>query len=92
MKFMHDPSKFSVSMIEIPFFIYFSDNFIMQNGDIFANLKANENSFFTNDLIFDMMSGILGLKSKIYELRNDISNALYDYNKSRFKTMNATKI
>lgn len=91
MKFMHDPSKFSVSMIEIPFFIYFSDNFIMQNGDIFANLKANENSFFTNDLIFDMMSGILGLKSKIYEPRNDISNALYDYNKSRFKTMNATK-
>ena len=92
MKFQHDQNAlFTFDMVQIPFFAYFSDEYISQNSQIFANLKAHKNDFWTNDLFFNFMSGIMNLHSSIDEPQNDISSEFYDTNKSRFKTLHGKK-
>ncbi|MDA3077105.1 lipid A phosphoethanolamine transferase [Campylobacter sp. JMF_04 NA10] len=91
MLYQHDSSNFTMDMAQIPFFAYFSDDWIALNSQKFAQIKANANEYFTNDLIFNFISGIMGIKSSVDEPYNDISGEFYDANKSRFKTLHGKR-
>ncbi len=72
-------------MCQIPFFIYFNDS--LQNSDIYARLNKNKDEFFTNDLLYNVMLSLMGIKTHINTKTNDISSEFYDNNKSRFLTL-----
>lgn len=91
MQYQHDPNNFTSQMIQIPFFAYFSDDYISQNLEIFTNLKKHKDDYFTNDLLFNLMCSIMGLKYHHSEPYNDISSKYYDNNKSRFKTLHGSR-
>ena len=48
-------------------FTYLSDNYTARNPEITAALKAHEKSYFTNDLIYELVCGILNIQSPNYD-------------------------
>ena len=87
----HDSKRFVYQMSQIPLFIYFSDEYIGANSQIFDTLKSHKDDFWTNDLLFNLMSSLMGIKSSLDEPKNDIANKAYDSNKSRFKALHNKK-
>ena len=87
----HDSKRFVYQMSQIPLFIYFSDEYIGANSQIFDTLKSHKDDFWTNDLLFNLMSSLMGINSSLDEPKNDIANKAYDSNKSRFKTLHNKK-
>lgn len=84
-KASHDAANFVYGMCQIPFFIYFNDS--LQNSDIYTRLNKNKDEFFTNDLLYNVMLSLMGIKTHINTKTNDISSEFYDNNKSRFLTL-----
>lgn len=88
----HDPTQFVPSMTYIPLYLYLSDSYIKDNLQIYMNLYNHRNYYFTNDLLFNLLLGILNIRvPDIYEQNNDITNEGYDNNINRFKTLHGNK-
>ncbi len=88
----HDPTQFVPSMTYIPLYLYLSDSYIKDNLQIYMNLYNHRNYYFTNDLLFNLVLGILNIRvPDIYEQYNDITNEGYDNNINRFKTLHGYK-
>ena len=87
----HDSSRFDFEMTYIPFYMYFSDDYIAAHQDLISNLRSHKNDYFTNDLIFNVMNGIMGISTNFDEPKNDISAKAYDTNASRFKTLHGKR-
>lgn len=86
----HDAARYDFEMTKIPLFIYFSDEFRHEFGG-FEILKQNVNEIWSNDLLFNLMSALMGVKSALYEPENDITSPFYDKNVSRFLTLHGAK-
>jgi len=79
-------------MTYIPMYMYVSNSYKKDNMNIYNNLYKNKNSYFTNDLLFNLLLGILNIKiSNVYEKNNDITSMSYDNNINRFKTLSGSK-
>ncbi len=88
----HESARFSWNMTKIPFWIFFSSDYIKKHPDIYSNIKKNQKKAFTNDLMFDTLMGILGIKdTPLYMPENDFSNAKYKYDKSNLATLHGEK-
>lgn len=84
----HNASRFSWPMTHIPAFICFSEDYSSKRREVPDQLKKAKDEPFTNDLMFELMLGLMGIKSKeYYNGKNDISSLEYNTNKERFKTM-----
>lgn len=60
-----DPTGFTV--LRIPMFCYLSNQYEQRNPDVVRTLKHNQNAFFTNDLLYELVCGILNIKSPNYD-------------------------
>ena len=60
----HGSDQFVPDMTYIPIYIYFSDLYIKDNLQIYKNLYNHRDNFFTNDLIFNLLMGILNVQIK----------------------------
>ena len=88
----HDASRFVWSMTEVPMYMIFSESFVIRNKSLIDNLRMAEYKMFTNDLLYNLLMGVLGIKNITnYEPYNDITNENYDANKERFKTLYGKK-
>ncbi len=74
-KLGHNSSIFTEIMAEIPLIIWTGNDFDAQKK---ANLIANKEKYFTNDLMFDSMLGILGIETNAKNDAHDISSAKYE--------------
>lgn len=84
----HDSSRFTWEMTQIPFYMIFSESYQREHGDILTALKNAQDKPFTNDLLFDMMLSVMGVRyTELYEPMNDITSGLYDANPERFRTL-----
>ena len=75
----HDADKFTWQMAHIPMFVFISDQFSKEHGETLRDqLTQNANKAFTNDLLFDLLCGILGITDhNYYNSENDISSKNY---------------
>lgn len=88
----HDASQFDFDMTHIPLYIYLSDSYIQNNSAKYKSLEKQKNKLFTNDLLFNLMLGVLGINlNNIYEPNNDPTADTFDNNKERFKTLYGKK-
>lgn len=71
--------------LRIPMFTYFSDEYIETFPNTFETLKKHENYYFTNDLIYDLMCGILNIQSNHYDERNSLASPSYQFDKDNLK-------
>lgn len=91
-KNFHSSANFEWSMVHIPLFVAVSPQYAGSHPEICTQLKAHENLPFTNDLIFDLMLGLIRVKGEgIYDEKNDLSSAAYDGRTERFLTMYGTR-
>lgn len=88
----HDAAQFDFDMTHIPLYIYLSDSYIQNNSAKYKSLEKQKNKLFTNDLLFNLMLGVLGINlNNIYEPNNDPTADTFDNNKERFKTLYGKK-
>lgn len=88
----HDAAQFDFDMTHIPLYIYLSDSYIQNNSAKYESLEKQKNKLFTNDLLFNLVLGILGINlNNIYEPNNDPTADTFDNNKERFKTLYGKK-
>lgn len=88
----HDAGSFVAPMTYIPMYMFFSPDYIIQHEEIFDRLKSHQHTLFTNDLIFNVLSGIMNIYFQpTYEKQNDLASDTYDDTPARFKTLYGKK-
>ena len=84
----HNPSTFVFEMAYIPLYMYFSEEYQQKQPQKMNALRAAQNYYFTNDLIFNTMLGIMNIQNNaLYEPSNDLTSPRYDHDVNRFMTM-----
>lgn len=84
----HNPDTFVFEMTYIPMYMYFSEAYRQRHPQKVASLRTAQNYYFTNDLIFNVMLGIMDIQnSALYEPENDLTSPRYDHDLNRFMTM-----
>lgn len=87
LKISHNPDVFSFDMVRIPMFIYLSPEYEKAFPERTAILKSRRAEYFTNDLMYDTICGILNAPSENYDLAQDFSAAEYRFNRENLTTM-----
>ena len=72
--------------VRIPMFTYFSDEYIEKHSNIIFALTANRYKYFTNDLIYELVCGILDIQSNHYDETNSLASSQYKFTKDMLKT------
>lgn len=80
MRYTHTASPFYFDMVHIPLWIYLSPQYQAAYPNTKENLFLHQKGIFTNDLIFESVSGILHAPSNYYKSCYDITSP--DYNLS----------
>lgn len=80
------PNFAGFGTVRIPMFLYLSDEYILKNPEIYATVNSNSKKYFTNDLIYDFICGILNIKSNHHDEANSIASSKYKYTKEMLKT------
>lgn len=73
------PEQSGFKFLQIPLFIYLSDEYQELYPDAVAVYKKNRNKFFTNDLIFETVADLLQVKSSSIDEGNSLLNSKYKY-------------
>lgn len=84
----HDPERYTQDMADIPFYVLVSDEYMASAPEKVDTLRAHRGDVFTNDLIYNLVLGLMGIEFPgIYEENNDLTNPAYDASPERFRTL-----
>ena len=72
--------------VRIPFFVYLSDEYTTRFPNTALALRKHRLSYFTNDLIFDLLCGLFQVNGSLHKEKNDISSMSYEFTKETLKT------
>jgi heptose-I-phosphate ethanolaminephosphotransferase len=79
-----DTSEFVA--LRIPLFLYLSKEYMSLYPDTAKTLRSHADSYFTNDLVYEMVAGILNIKSAHYDESNSLASPKYKYTRSTLVT------
>ena len=80
------PDEFSLKSLQIPLFLYLSDEYRRMYKDFTQIVISNRNKYFTNDLIYEMVCDLLQIKSNFFEEENSLLNRNYRHTRETLKT------
>lgn len=86
----HNPDVFDFDMTRIPFWVYLSPRYRAAYPETASILKSRENEYFTNDLLYDFICGLLHAPNNSYDQTRDFTNIKYRFNKNNLTTMLGT--
>lgn len=72
--------------VRIPLIIYLSDNYQKTYIETTNSLKKNADKYFSNDLIFEAIGGILNIESSVINPSNNLANPAYKFTRQTIKT------
>ena len=75
----HGPSDHDFDKVRIPMFLYLSPEYRERNRERYQRLLARKDSFYTNDMIYNTLSGIMNAESNYYDPLEDLSGEQYSY-------------
>ncbi len=61
------PDSASFKVLRIPMFCYLSKDYQKRNPEVFSTVKAHKDKYFTNDLEYEFICGILNMQSPSYD-------------------------
>ena len=70
----------------IPFFVYLSDAYTNRFPNTALALRRHTTSYFTNDLLFDLLCGVFQVTGSLHKEKNDISSLSYGFSRETLKT------
>ncbi len=68
------PDSASFKVLRIPMFCYLSKEYQRRNPQIASTVKAHQNNYFTNDLEYEFICGILNMESPNYDPSYSLSS------------------
>lgn len=86
-----DPDESRFIGLRVPLFVYLSPEYKNNNAITAANIKNNKDKFFSNDLIYNLMCGILNIKSNHYQEDESLTSSKYKLDKNTTKAGLGTK-
>lgn len=91
MQYTHMASPFRFSMVRIPLWVYLSPKYQQTFPEVWKGLRKNKHKIFTNDVMFDTISGILHAHSNYYDVRYDLSSDQYSITIGNALTLNGKR-
>lgn len=91
MEYTHTSSPFYFDMVHIPFWIYLSPEYQAAYPGTYQSSRNNEKEIFTNDLMFESISGILHAESNSYQPEYDITSSRYNLSIDHALTLHGKK-
>lgn len=88
----HQSALFTYDMTQIPLLVWLSGDYKAKYHAKVASMEVNRNKYFSNDLMFDFILGLLGVESDVYNSRYDLSNNDYHLGHGDLKTLHGQKI
>ncbi len=85
-KSIRRPDGASFAALRIPMFLYLSDEYMQLYPATTSALRAHQDSYFTNDLIYEMICGILNIQSNHYYPANSIASPSYSFTRDTLTT------
>lgn len=86
----HHPSIHTLDTLRIPMFIYLSNRYREKYAVRASILKENKNRFYSNDMLYNTIVGLLGVETDHYEAAEDLSSSRYNYEKDQILTFCGT--
>lgn len=80
------PNFGGFATVRIPLFTYLADDYISKHPEVYSALKANRDKYWTNDLAYELICGILDIKSNHYDESNSLASTQYKYTKDMLMT------
>jgi heptose-I-phosphate ethanolaminephosphotransferase len=75
-------------VVRIPMYFMYSDRYKENHPEVIAGLNANKLKFFTNDMIYDTVLGIMRIGGSHYNAKQDFSSPQYGFDLKDLKTGN----
>ena len=90
--YSHEASKFTYPMSHIPFFMIFSPAYMQERGETINELKNHSQSYWTNDLIYNVMVDIMGVENVPgISPSLDLASGSYGMTKDSIRTLHGKK-
>ena len=70
----------------IPMFVYLSPEYQKLYPQTTEALKHNEAKYFTNDLVYDMVCGLLNIRSNHYDDTQSVASDRYKFTREMLRT------
>ena len=87
LKISHNPDVFSFDMVRIPMFIYLSPEYREKLPERAQALQIHGSEYFTNDMLYDTVCGMINAPSNHYEVKQDFSSDNYAFTRQNLTTM-----
>ena len=87
----HIPGLFTFEMARIAMFFYLSPAYQAQFPTAAANMVQHRDSYFSNDMFYDTMLGLMGIKTEHCTANQDLTSAAYNFTKNNLQTMYNTR-
>lgn len=81
-----NPDNVGFKALQIPMFIYVSDEYRHLFGDSVAAFQANRNAYFTNDLTYEVVCNLLQIKSNHFYEDESLLSRSYKYKRDDLTT------
>ena len=81
------PDEGGFISLRIPFFVYTSNEYNKLYPETFKTMKENEEQYFTNDLMYEVVCNLLQITSNHYNAENSILSPDYKFNQNNLTTM-----
>ena len=88
----HIPSKYEDDMGTVPVYFYFSDEYIKAHPAIVARTKKNKDIYFTNDMMYDVLLDLWGIKTPYYNAKENFLSDEYGYGAGKLLILDKIKI
>lgn len=82
----HNPKLTGFDQVRIPMFIYFSPNYERIFQSKIKVLQGRKNECYSNDMLYNTLSGLLNAKSNNYDAREDLSSEKYRFDRNTVLT------
>ncbi|HAR80541.1 MAG TPA: hypothetical protein DCR21_06880 [Succinivibrionaceae bacterium] len=85
----HNVSHFNYGMVRIPMVMSFSEGYKNSHSNTYTTLLNSRDKVFTNDLAYELMLGIMGIKieTEVYKPEYDLTSENYQLDKSNAVTL-----
>lgn len=83
----HNPDVFSFDMVRIPLWIYLSPSYQQVMPGHTKALRMHRDRYFTNDMLYDTICGLLNAPSSRYNPEQDFASFSYGFKRSNLTTM-----
>lgn len=75
----HNSGMFTFEMTEIPMIMWLSDKYKKKYDLKNRNLQKHKLNIFSNDLVYDTLIGLIGIRTPHYEVKSDITNKNFSF-------------